>query len=159
MTRLLAEGFPRSALVTGDDFSRFVVGGWTAPWLPGAHEQNEVVLRAAATAAGRFAAGGYTVVYDGVVGPWALPAFAAATGVPGLHHVVLLPPEEECVRRVTARTGHGFVDADAARHVHRQFARAHLDERHVLPDPPGPPPAVAGAIRERLDRGTLRHVP
>ncbi len=38
VTRLLAEGFPRSALVTGDDFSRFVVGGWTAPWLPGAHE-------------------------------------------------------------------------------------------------------------------------
>lgn len=48
-----------------------------APSLPAARGQNEVVTRAAAAAAGSYAAGGYDTVYDGVVGPWFLPGFAA----------------------------------------------------------------------------------
>jgi hypothetical protein len=35
--------------------------------MPEAHGQNDVVIAAAAAAAGRFVAGGYTVVYDGRV--------------------------------------------------------------------------------------------
>ena len=49
VARVLADRFPRSALVTGDSFFAFVSGGWVAPWLPEAHEQNDVVLRAAAS--------------------------------------------------------------------------------------------------------------
>jgi hypothetical protein len=41
----------------------------------------DVVTRAAAAAAGRYAAGGYATVYDGVVGPWYLADFAAAAGL------------------------------------------------------------------------------
>lgn len=157
VARLLADAFPRSALVRGDDFFAFVAGGWVAPWLPEAREQNEVVLRAGASAAGRFAAGGYTVVYDGVVGPWFLPLFTAATGLPGLSYVLLLPSESECLARVAGRSGHGFTDADATRRMHRQFAAAEVDPRHVLADPAGPPSAVAGSILDRLGTGTLRY--
>jgi hypothetical protein len=81
-----------------------------------------VVIEAAASAAGRFAAGGYTVVYDGVLGPWFLPAFAHATGLDRLCYVVLLPSEEVCLARVAGRTGHGFTDPDATRRMHREFA-------------------------------------
>jgi hypothetical protein len=141
--------------VRGDDFFGFVCTGWIAPWLVEAREQNDVVLGAAASAAGRFAAGGYTVVYDGVVGPWSLSAFAAAAGV-AISYVVLLPSEETCLHRVAGRTGHGFTDADATRRMHRQFAGADVDPRHVLAGPEGSPSDVAATVRERWDRGALR---
>lgn len=157
VARELAGAFPVSALVPGDDFFAFVASGWVAPWLPEAHRQNEVVLGAAAAAAGRFVTGGYAVVYEGVVGPWFLPAFATATGLPELSYVVLLPSEEECLRRVATRTGHGFTDADAARRMHRQFTGADVDERHVLRDPAGPASDAAAEILARLDRGVLRY--
>ncbi len=159
VARLLADGFPRSALVRGDDFFAFVAAGWVEPWLPEAHEQNTVVIEAAAAAAGRLAVGGYQVVYDGVVGPWLLPAFATATGLDHVSYVVLLPPEEECLARVAGRTGHGFTDPDATRHMHRQFAAAEVAHRHVLAGEAGTPSAVAAWIRERLDAGALRYEP
>ena len=53
----------------GDAFFGFLARGAVAPWLPGSHEQNEIVTRAAATTAGRFAAEGYDTVFDGMVGP------------------------------------------------------------------------------------------
>ena len=59
--------------------------------LPQAHQQNEVVILSAAAASGRLARGGVTVVYDGVLGPWFLPEFAAATGLGHLHYAVLMP--------------------------------------------------------------------
>src|SRR5919204_2602674 len=84
---LIAEGFDRSVLVQGDAFFGFVARGSITPWLPEANQQNEVVLRAAAAAAGRYAAGGFVTVYDGIVGPWFLPTFLAASGLSGLHYV------------------------------------------------------------------------
>ncbi|MGY1807170.1 hypothetical protein ACI8AF_07330 [Blastococcus sp. SYSU D00669] len=139
----------------GDDFLAFVAGGWVEPWLPEAHEQDEVVLQAAAAAAGRLARGGYAAACDGVVGPWLLPAFAAATGQAELACAVLLRPGDECLRRVATRTGHGFTDAGATRRMHRQFAAAGLDPRHV-PTDTGPASALASAVLDRLAAGTLR---
>ena len=159
VARLLVERFPRSALVRGDDFFAFVSGGWVAPWLDEARQQNEVVLQAAASAAGRFAAGGYTTVYDGVVGPWFLPLFAAATGLGSLSYVVLLPSEARSLARVAGRSGHGFTDAAATRRMHRAFTAADIAPRHVLADPAGPPSAVAESIADRLDEGSLRYAP
>ncbi len=89
------------ALVPGDLFFSFRLRGGIPPWLPAATEQNRVAIRAAAATAGLFAAGGSTVVYDGVVGPWFLPAFAAEVARQGLtptsdlHYAVLLPSLEE----------------------------------------------------------------
>ena len=57
-------------------------------------------MGAAAAAAGRLAAGGYTVVYDGVIGPWFLETFAEASGLASLHYLILLPPEQEVTPRV-----------------------------------------------------------
>lgn len=133
VSEALAGRWEPSVLVQGDTFFAFLRRGYVPPWLPEAHAQNDIVVRAAAAAAGNFAAGGMTVVYDGVIGPWFLPTFAALTGVDTLDYVVLLPPVETCLHRVATRTGHGFTDLDAARHMHEDFVRA------TSPGPDGPP--------------------
>ena len=156
VARILSAGFALSALVAGDDFFGFLDQGAIAPWLPEAHAQNEIVTDAAAAAAGRLADGDYTVVYDGMIGPWLLDRFAQASAAPDLHYAVLFPPEETCVHRVRSRVGHGFTDIPATRHMHGEFARATVDPRHVLTDPPDDPRQTAALIRERFDGGTLR---
>lgn len=128
----VVQAFDRAALVPGDAFFAFWTRGAVLPWLPDAHEQNEVVLRAAGAAAGAYVAGGCSVVYDGVLGPWLLDEFASAAGVPRLHYALLLPSLTHCLARVEARTGHGFSDLDAARHMHAEFASAQVADRHVL---------------------------
>jgi predicted ABC-type ATPase len=152
---VLAERFERSALVEGDAFFAFLRRGAIAPWLPGSKEQNEAVTQAAGAAAGRFASGGMVTVYDGVVGPWFLPVFAAATGLDRLDYVVLLPAVERCVERVRTRTGHGFGDEAATRKMHREFATAQVDDRHVLADPPEGAAAVADLVETSLAAGEL----
>ena len=126
--------FELSALVAGDEFFAFVRQGYVEPWRSEAHAQNEVVIAAAAAAAGHLVAGGYTVVYDGVVGPWSLPGFATGAGLARLHYAMLLPKEQICQGRVRSRSGHGFTDLDAAAHMYREFASAPIDHRHVLTD-------------------------
>ena len=146
----------RAVLVEGDRFFAFVARGAIAPWTPPAADQNAVVLAAAARAAGRFALGGYPVVYDGVLGPWSLPGFVAECGLAAVDYALLLPTERVCSERVAARTGHGFTDDDATRAMHREFARADVAERHLLRDPPDDPDAVVAAVLERQSAGDLR---
>jgi hypothetical protein len=125
----LVAGFEPGALVPGDDFFDFIRTGRLAPWLPESHPQNETITRAAAAAAGRLADGGYFVVFDGVVGPWFLPTFAAAAGGALLHYAVLMPSERTCLARVA-----NTFDNSAAE-----------------------PGETAAAIRERLAAGTLAY--
>ena len=153
---LVAASHDRAVLVAGDAFFAFVARGAVAPWTPAAAEQNAVVLAAAARAAGRFALGGYPVVYDGVRGPWSLAAFAAECGLDELDYALLLPSEAVCRERVAARTGHGFTDDAATRTMHGEFAAATVEERHVLRDPSGDAHAVAAAVLERQASGALR---
>jgi hypothetical protein len=149
VARALADEFDPSVLIEGDAFFAFLARGAIPPWLPAANVQNEVTTTAAAAATGRFAAGGYPTIYDGVLGPWFLPGFAAAASVDHLHYAVLLPPAEQCVQQVASRTGHGFTDPVAARHMHAQFAGSGIDQRHVLANPPD---AAEETVREILRR-------
>ena len=68
----------------------------------------------------------------------------------------LLPDVDVCAQRVATRTGHGFTDDAATRSMHREFAAAEVDERHVLRDLSGGPDAVAQAVLERQAGGALR---
>lgn len=155
--RILAERFEPSALVDGDSFFAFLARGAIPPWFPESHDQNDIVIQAAASAAGRYASGGYKTVYDGVVGPWFLPTFATATGLTCLDYLVLLPSLERCVGRVGTRQGHGFTDDDATRKMHRDFARAEVERRHLLLDPPDEPEDVADLIVAALSSGALAY--
>ncbi len=153
---LVAELSTPSVLVEGDAFFAFLHQGAIAPWLPESHAQNDVVTRAAAAATGHFAST-YATVYDGVIGPWFLPTFAAETGLETLNYVILLPPVEACVTRVLTRTDHGFGDESATRKMHDEFSRARIDERHVVRDPFGAPDATAREVLTRADAGSLTY--
>lgn len=154
---VLARAGQHSVLIEGDAFFGFLARGAIEPWLPESNDQNTVVTKAAASAAGAFARGGYATVYDGVIGPWFLPTFGAATGLDHLDYAVLLPSVEVCVRRVTTRRGHGFSDEAATRKMHAEFAAAPAD-RHLLHDPPDDIAAVAALIESAREAGELTHV-
>jgi cytidylate kinase len=155
VARLLAGMLDPSALVAGDQFFAFIAQGYMAPWTAEAHSQNEVVVEAAAAAAGRLAAGGYSVVYDGVIGPWFLETFAAAAGLASMHYAILLPPEQLCLERVRCRVDHGFKDMEAARHMYHEFADADVPRRHVL-DSTEDASALASRIFTLMQDGVLR---
>ncbi len=149
---LVADQLPVSALVRGDDFFAFLRRGARAPWLPESDAQNRAVTQAAAAATGHFARH-CDVVYDGVVGPWFLPAFLAHSGVERTTYVVLLPPLAVCLERVATRLEHGFGDRAAAEHMWREFDDAALDARYVVRDVTSPE-AVAREVLGRARAGT-----
>ena len=158
VARVLADREERSVLVLGDDFFGFLARGAIEPWRPESAAQNLIVLEAAAAATGRYASGGYRTIYDGVVGPWSLPTFAAATGLEHLDYVILLPSVERCVERVATRLGHGFTDEPATRKMHDEFAAADVDPRHILLEPPEGAEPTADLIARAAATGALRHV-
>lgn len=155
---LVAKQSDPSVLIEGDAFFTFLDQGAIAPWLPESHEQNDVVTRAAAAAAGRFAIA-YATVYDGVIGPWFVDTFARATGLATLDYVILMPSVETCVERVATREGHGFTDGPATWKMHAEFKGASIAERHVLRDPPSTPNAVADEVLARVKAGALTYQP
>jgi predicted ABC-type ATPase len=157
VARILADRFESSVLVEGDAFFAFLARGAIQPWLPASTEQNEIVTQAAAAAAGRYVSGGYETLYDGVIGPWSLAAFAEATGLDCVDYVLLLPSVDRCLERVTTRQGHGFRDKAATRKMHQEFAEADIARRHVLIDPPDQPKGVADLVVAALETESLRY--
>lgn len=157
MAGALAASADHSVLVEGDAFFAFLANGRIDPWLPGSNEQNTIVIKAAAAAAGRFALGGYTTVYDGVLGPWLLETFAKATGLESLDYLVLLPSVERCVKQVAERIGHGFTNEIATRKMHKEFADARIARRHVLDDPGDSVDSVVDRVSAALRHGHLRY--
>jgi gluconate kinase len=157
VARIVANRFDPSALVEGDVFFSFLARGAIPPWLPESNAQNEIVTQAAAVAAGRYASGGYTTVYDGVVGPWFLSTFVDTCGLASIDYVLLLPDLEQCVDRVATRLDHGFTDEDATRKMHHEFATADIDQRHLIVDPPDQVEEAADLIVAAWKRGTLAY--
>ena len=153
--KCLAQRFERSVFIEGDAFFGFLERGSSDPWTPEAGYQNSVVIRAAASAAGQYVSGGYATVYEGVVGPWFLPTFAAATGLDHLHYVVLLPSVERCVERVKTRQAHEFTDEAATIHMHREFVKSEIDPHHVFVEPPDGVEVVVERILAELESNAL----
>ncbi|WP_407565120.1 nucleoside/nucleotide kinase family protein [Streptomyces sp. 184] len=159
VARLLAQDSDPSVHLHTDDFWAFIARGVIAPYLPAAQRQNETVVAVAAGAAARYAAGGYRVVLDGVVGPWFVDAYRAAArtaGVP-LHYVVLRPDERTTLARATARTGpEALTDPEPVRAMHREFADLGAYEAHALDTGGQPPETTAAAVRDAVADGTYR---
>jgi cytidylate kinase len=151
---LVADRLPRSVLVEGDAFFDFVRRGFVEPWRPESHTQNEVVVEAAARAAGRFARD-YPTAFDGVVGPWFVDRFLDGSGLDAIDYAVLLPDVDVCVQRVMTREGHVFRDEEAARAMHDHFVRAGVESRHVVVNHSSAA-AAADEIVTRRERGDLR---
>lgn len=156
VARLVADRFESSVLVEGDVFFAFLRAGAIEPWLTESHAQNEVVTDVAAAATSSFVAGGYDTVYDGVVGPWFLPAFARRLGLADFDYVVLLPSEDECAERVRTRVGHRFADESAARSMHQEFAAHRPSSGQVIDSDRLAAPSIADDVMCRRAAGELR---
>lgn len=113
-----------------DDFWGYIKTGKIDPWLPQSHAQNQMVMEIVAGVAGTYARNGYVVALDGVIRPWALPAFTAL-GLP-LHYVVLRTSAGEAVARCSARGGDSLTDPDVVASLHAEFADLGEHEVHAL---------------------------
>ncbi len=158
VARLLADGTRLGVHLHTDDFWHFIRQGWIAPYLPQAHRQNEVVIGVIAGAAFGYAAGGYQVFCDGIVGPWFLGPFRAAAAerrLP-LDYVVLRPDEATTLRRATGRAGGALVDPQPIRSLYRQFTGLGEFERQVLDSTRLAERETADAVRAGLESGAFR---
>jgi hypothetical protein len=107
---------------------------------PRAPMARAVVVTALARAADTYAAAGYTVILDCILGPWLLEEFLADLSSPGaeVDYLVLRPSLEVALQRATGTTAdrrprHGRpLGSEPARHLYEQFAELGLYERHVL---------------------------
>jgi chloramphenicol 3-O-phosphotransferase len=135
VARVVAEtaGRPTVHLHT-DSFYVWIRTGFVPPYLPEAARQNEVVLGVIAEAACGYARGGYDVVLDGIIGPWALQPFRDAAKRDGLDltYVVLRPSLDVTLARGTAREGRELTEVEPIKGMHGAFAALGELEDRVL---------------------------
>ncbi|SDQ85504.1 Broad-specificity NMP kinase [Curtobacterium sp. UNCCL20] len=155
--RALAASFPRSVHLHTDDFWHCIVSGAIEPFLPESDEQNQTVMRVISDAAAAYAAGGFVVVVDGVVGPWMLHHFLdRRPGADGdlvqLHYVVLRPSLAETIRRAQGRAEPGaLVDEGPIESLWAQFADLGALEGHVIDTTTQAPAETLAAVRAVVD--------
>jgi predicted kinase len=153
--RALAASFPRSVHLHTDDFWHAIVSGAVPPYLPESDEQNHTVMKVIRNAASTYAAGGFVVVVDGIIGPWMLQHFreqGLPLAVPRLHYVVLRPSRDETLRRAQGRSDPGaLVDPAPILSMWDQFAELHELERHVIDTTTQTPSETLTAVRAAVD--------
>lgn len=90
----------------GDDVFLWIATGYVPPWQSGTTRQNATVIKAIASAARRFADGGYDVFVDGIIGPWFLPEWLDVDDRAGgpLNYVVLRPLRTVALGRAIGRS-------------------------------------------------------
>jgi len=144
-------------LQSDDFFDRYIKGGYVLPWLPESQAQNETVTRALVATAYAYAEGGYFVVLDGIVGPWFLEPYRAASRDRRilLSYAVLRADVETSVRRVRERNSHGLRAEPVVRDLHRQFSRLGELETHVIDSSTSSAERLAEEVRTALATGRL----
>jgi predicted kinase len=104
---LVARRADPSVCLESDWFWTTIANGFIAPHRAEAHLQNAAVVQALSSAASVLAANGFTVVLEGIIGPWFLPlvrAECARNDVP-LSYAVLRPSRDVALHRATSRVG------------------------------------------------------
>ncbi|WP_239645526.1 AAA family ATPase [Mycobacterium sp. UM_CSW] len=152
---LLVQRHPLAVHLHADDFWHFIRSGAIPPYLPEAHGQNTVVITALARAAAGYAAGGYRVIVDGIVGPWFIERFCAALdpAPEQIHYVILRPDEATTLQRALNRGPDALTATEPIRTMYRQFTDLERYERHVIDTTALDPTATADRIEQALDTG------
>lgn len=161
MAALLAAQLERSVHLQADECFHWLASGFVSPWEPSAHGQNGTVLEAVGAAAGRFAAGGYDVVVEGIVGPWFLERFLGAVHAYGppdrpLANVVLRPSRRVSAARAVSRSGsRDLVAPEQVTAMYDAFEDLGPYESHVLDSSTLSIEATVAALRRKLADGTF----
>ena len=132
----VARRFAHAVHLHTDDYWHAIVAGAIPPYEPESDAQNHTVLRVISAAAFEFAAGGFTTVVDGIIGPWMLDHLRArldaAPRIP-VHYVVLRPNRDVALARATGRTTSGaLTDRAPIVALWDQFADLGAFERHAI---------------------------
>jgi len=161
VARALAERAdgPLAVHMHTDDFYVYIRKGFVEPWRPESQAQNIAVMNALAASAAAFAAGGYEVAVDGIVGPWFFEPWLAAAKAQeiDLRYVCLLPAEEETVARGMARTAPGaMTDPKVIRQMSEAFRRFPSPPANVLDTTGEAAEATIERVRSALAAGGLK---
>jgi adenylate kinase family enzyme len=151
VARWLAQTWGGPAVhVPTDAFYNAILSGYVAPWLAEAHQQNITVTQAIAAAAAAYAAGGYAVMLDGVVGPWFVERYreAAASAGVELSYVVLRPDRATAVFRARDREEMPLIDYPEG--LFERFDDLGPFTSHVIDTTSLEVAAVADLVREGL---------
>ena len=161
---VVALRYGRAVCLESDWFWTTIRRGFVPPDREEAHQQNGTVVDAFAAAASRMAAGGYTVVLDGIVGPWFLPEVLsefARDGVP-CSYAVLRPAPEVAMARALGRAGEertvghpALADPDVVARMWQAFADLGPFEGHVVDSEGLDATATADRVGTLFDRGDL----
>ena len=155
--RAVAGSFPKGVHLRADDLYHWVVTGYVLPWTPEAHDQNTLIQHAVADAAAAYASGGYSVVVDGIVGPWFLEPFrraCAAAGV-GIAYAVLRPPLDTVIARATTRDEMPIPEEGPIRKMYEEFSDLGAFEHHVIDTSDLDVQATFDEVRQRFVSGSL----
>lgn len=159
IARILAAAYPLSVHLHTDDFWDAIVSGGIAPFLPESDAQNHTVMAAIQRAAWAYAAGGFTTVVDGIIGPWMLahfdqPGDEEGVEAPRVHYIVLRPRREEALRRAQARTAPGaLVTEGPVTGLWDQFADLGALEGHVIDSSGQRPEETLAAVQDAVGGG------
>jgi broad-specificity NMP kinase len=161
---LVADLRPRSACLDLDWFFAKLRSGAMAPWAPEAHEQNRVVLGAAAAALAAFVAGGYDTVGEGIIYPFMVDLFADACEPLGItvHYAVLRAPVAVVQQRVQGRRSEpehvgALADPAVVGDLWHQFELHGIAERHRVDVATRSPADIAAEIDQRARAGDFVH--
>ncbi len=160
---LVADRHDPSACLDLDWFFAKLRRGAIEPWKAEAHQQNRVVLTAAAEAVSAFAQGGYFTVAEGILYPIMLDLFALACEPHRitLNYAVLRAPIGVVQQRVQDRRDEpphagALADAEVVDDLWTQFESHGVEERHRVDSGERAPAEVAEEIDRRLAAGELR---
>ncbi len=136
---LVAQKAPLSVCLDLDWFFAKLMRGAIAPWREEAHQQNRVVLAAAASAVATFCAGGYFTVAEGILFPPMIDLFVSACEPLGieLHYAVLRAPLPVVRARVQTRSSEpehagALADEFVVEELWTQFERHGVAQQHCV---------------------------
>lgn len=158
--RTVATGYPKAVHLHTDDFWSAIVSGAIPPYLPDSDAQNHTVVDVIVGAAFTYAEGGFTVVVDGVVGPWMLDHYERAMAqhpTLDVHYVVLRPDRATTLARAQARTAaDALVDEAPILSLWDQFTDLGELSHHVIDTSAQAPAATALVVTDAVTSGQFR---
>lgn len=170
VARLVADVLDPAVHLPADEFWRFIRTGYVAPWRAESQAQNAIVIDALSSGAVIYAAGGYHVVLDGIVGPWFLDRLLAraSTDQVDVHYVILRPAQTVTAQRVLGRRQDELAqrheaiaagrpdDPGAVAHMYEEFSALGPFEKHVIDTSVMSAEETAEVVRGLVATGQMR---